>query len=162
MNCLGMIEHFVGLVLKVLRDVRFSSILDPQLQAEGSYELGSVRPSVRHLVRLSFCPDVFLGLAHQFFLKLGMVLGTHVLLCMIELDFFFNFCPKNWGNGPKMPQKQFFFDLLENLVINFFGIWSIKEVHIVCCILALILYLEKIWFLRSVPKCSQSIGLQDI
>ena len=64
MNCLGMIEHFVGLVLKVLRDVRFSSRLDPQLQAEGSYELGSGRPSVRHPVRLSFCPDVFLGLAH--------------------------------------------------------------------------------------------------
>ena len=36
----------------------------------------------------------------------------------------------------KMGQK-----LLENLVINFFWIWSIKKIYINCCILAQIPYL---------------------
>ena len=49
------------------------------------------------------------------------------------------FCPKNGENGPKIV----FLDLLENLIINFFWIWSIKKVHIICCILALIPYLGK-------------------
>ena len=52
-------------------------------------------------------------------------------------------------------------DLLENLVINFFWIWSIKKVHIICCILAPIPYLGKIWFLRYWLKCFWSIRLQD-
>ena len=34
-------------------------------------------------------------------------------------------------------------NLLENLVINFFWICSLKKVHIICCIFALILYLRK-------------------
>ena len=118
-------------------------------------------------VRPSSCPSVFLS---RRFLGIGSLVFSetrhgvrdpHVLLCMIEPDFFFNFCPKNWGNGPKMPPKQFFLIYWKIQSLIFFGIWSIKEVHIVCCILAQILYLEKIWFLRSVPKCSQPIGLQD-
>ena len=32
---------------------------------------------------------------------------------------------------------------MENLVINFFGIWSIKKVYVNCCILAQIVYLGK-------------------
>ena len=43
-----------------------------------------VRPSVFP----PFRPDVFWGLVHQFFLKLSMVLGTHVLLCVTGPDFF--------------------------------------------------------------------------
>ena len=31
-----------------------------------------------------------------------------------------NFCHQNWGNGPKMGQKQGFLNLLKNLVINFY------------------------------------------
>ena len=30
------------------------------------------------------------------------------------------FLPENWEKGPKMGQKQGFFNLLENLVINFY------------------------------------------
>ena len=60
----------------------------------------------------------------------------------------------------KMGQKQVFLNLLENLVINFFWIWSIKKFYNICCVLAQILYLGKIWFLRDGPKCSQPIRLQ--
>ena len=52
------------------------------------------------------------------------------------------FCSQNGENGP----KQGFLNLLENLFIIFFWIWSIKKVYINCCILAQILYLGKIWF----------------
>ena len=51
--------------------------------------------------------------------------------------------------------------LLENLVINFSWIWSIMKVYIVSYILAQILYLRKIWFLRYGQKCSWPIRLQD-
>ena len=64
--------------------------------------------------------------------------------------------------APKMGQtgqKCFFFNLLENLVINFFGIWYIREFY--CCILAQILYLWKMFFLRYGPKCSWPIRLQN-
>ena len=50
-----------------------------------------------------------------------MVVETHMKLCVTEPDFTGNFfCPKNWENGPKMDQKQSFFNLLENLFINFY------------------------------------------
>ena len=32
----------------------------------------------------SFGPEIFLELTLQFFLKLSMVLGAHVMLCMLE------------------------------------------------------------------------------
>ena len=73
-----------------------------------------------------------------------MVLGAHVL-CVTEPDVFLKLCPKNGENGSKMGQECGFLDLLEKLVINFFRIWSIKKVHIICCILALIPYLEKMF-----------------
>ena len=38
--------------------------LEPQLWLEGSYELGSVHVSLHPFLLLSFCLDVFLGLAH--------------------------------------------------------------------------------------------------
>ena len=71
------------------------------------------------------------------------------------------FCPLNWENGPKMGPKQGFFDLLENLVINFYWIWSIMKIYIICCVPAQIPYLGKFLFLRYGPKCSQPIRLQD-
>ena len=50
----------------------------------------------------------------------------------------------------KMGQNQGFLNLLEKLVI-FFWIWSIKKIYI-CCTVAQIPYLQKIWFLRYGPN----------
>ena len=71
------------------------------------------------------------------------------------------FLPQNWEKGPKMGLKQGFFNLMENLVINFYWIWYIMEIYIICCVPAQIPYLEKFLFLRNGPKCSQPIRLQD-
>ena len=49
---------------------------------------------------------------------------------------------------------------MKNLVINFSWIWSQIKVCSISCILALIPYMGKIWFLRFGPKCSQPIRLQ--
>ena len=53
-------------------------------------------------------------------MKLSVVLGAHMLLCMTARFFFFLICPKNWENWEKIG----FFKLTENLVINFseFGV----------------------------------------
>ena len=54
-----------------------------------------------------------------------MLLGAHVLLCVIGLDFFKKiFLPQKMG---KMGQKQGFLNLVENLVINFFLNFVYKE-----------------------------------
>ena len=80
-----------------------ASLLDPWLQPEGSYELGSVRPFFRLSVLPSFYPEVFSELSHKFFLKLSMVLEANVLLCVTEPGFSKNiFCPQNGENGPKI------------------------------------------------------------
>ena len=71
------------------------------------------------------------------------------------------FLPQNWEKGPKMGQKQGFFNLLENLVINFYWIWYIMEIYIICCVPTQNPYLEIFLFLRYGPKCSQPIRLQD-
>ena len=63
--------------------------------------------------------------------------------------------------APKMGQNQGFFNLLENLVINFYWIWSIMKIYILCCVPAQIPFLGKFLFLRYGPKCSQPIRLQD-
>ena len=80
------------------------------LVAEGSYKIGSVCPSVCPFAFLSFCPSIcpsicpgaFLELCYLFFLNFGIVLQSHVKLCVTGLvsprKFFF---PKNWENGPK-------------------------------------------------------------
>ena len=50
-----------------------------------------------------------------------MVLETHMKLCVTEPDFPGKvFCLKNWENGPKIGQKQGFFNLLKNLFLNFY------------------------------------------
>ena len=49
-----------------------------------------------------------------------MVLETHIKLCVTKVDFPGKFfLTQNWENGPKMDQKQGFFNLLENL-FNFY------------------------------------------
>ena len=77
----------------------FFFFLDPLRLPEGSYIVGSAYPSVLQSVHLSI-------------LKLRMT----------EPDFPGKFFlpKKNWENGPKMGQKQGVFNLLENLVINFY------------------------------------------
>ena len=131
----------------------YSFFLDRGSWPEGSYELGSARPSVLP----SFCPEVFLGLVHYFFLKLSMMLGAHVL-CVTGSHFLKKiFFPQKWG---KWAKKQGFLNLLEIFFINFFWIWSLKKVYNTYCILVQIPYLGKIWFLWYGPKCSRSIRLQ--
>ena len=63
-------------------------------------------------------------------------------------------CPKNGENRPKIG---YFMNLLENVVIGFFWIRSIKKVYINCCILAQIPYLRKSgsWDMGQNP-CGQS------
>ena len=128
--------------------------MDCRSWPEGSYELGSVHPSIFLFFGSSiwkFSQDWLIS----FFLKCSMVLGVHVL-CVTEPPFWKKiFLPK------KMGQKCFFLNLLENLVINFFWIWSIMKVYIIC-ILAQIPYMGKICFLRYGPRCSWPIRLQDV
>ena len=61
-----------------------------------------------------------------------------------------NFVPK-FG---KMGQKQGFFNILKNFVINFYWICSIMKIYIISCVPAQFL------FLRYGPKCSQQIRWQ--
>ena len=91
-----------------------------------------------------------------------MVLGV-MWCCAWQSQTFWKkyFCPKNGENGWKVGQKWGFLIILENLVINFFWIWSIKKVYIICCIFAQIPYLRKMWFLRYGSKYSWTIKLQD-
>ena len=50
-----------------------------------------------------------------------MVLETHEVVCdRAGFSGKVFFLPQNWEKGPKMGQKQVFFSLLENLVINFY------------------------------------------
>ena len=60
-----------------------------------------------------------------------------------------------------MDQKQCFLNLLKNLVINFYWVCPIIKICISWRVPAQISYLEKFWFLRCGPKCSQPIRLQD-
>ena len=77
-------------------------LLDPRWYPEGSYKIGSVCPSI--------CPGIFLELYHQFFLNFGMVLESHMKLCMTELDFPEKiFWTKNQKNGPETG----FFEFIE-------------------------------------------------
>ena len=86
-----------------------------------------------------------------------MVLEYHVKLCVTEPDF-----PGKFSLSPKLGKwAKNFFNLLENLVINFYWIWSIMKIYIICCVPAQIPYLGKFFVLEIWPKCSQPIRLQD-
>ena len=86
---------------------------DTQLWSEGSYELGFVHLAFCFSVLPSFCPVVFLRLAHLFFS--GTQHGVKGPCSVAHHSWVFkekkNCCPQNGGNG--------FFNLLENLVIFF-------------------------------------------
>ena len=96
----------------------------------------------------SFRQEVFMGLVHYFFLKLSMVLETHVMFCVTELDF--------WRKWRKWT-KNSFLSVLENLDVNFSWICSVKKVYVNCCILAQIPYVRKILFPKYVTKCTRPI-----
>ena len=93
----------------------------------------------------SFCSEVFLELALQFFLELNMVLQAYVVLCMTEADFLkIMFCPQN---GENRPSPGFFecigkFSFFSQFFI-FLSVWSIMKV----CITVILVCLSKfhIW-----------------
>ena len=135
--------------------------LDPRQQPEGSYKIVSVRLSIRPSINPSVQAFSW-NCIISFFLNFGMVLETHMKLCVTELDFLEKFFwPKCWENGPKMGQKQGFLKLLKDLVIKFYWICSIMKTYIIRCVPAQVPYLGKILFLRYGPKYSQSIRLKD-
>ena len=84
----------------------------------------------------SFCSEVFLELALQFFLELHMVLAAHVVLCMAARFFENHVLPLKWGKQDK-PRV-----LWKNLVFfsQFFifsSIWSIMKVYITVILVCL-------------------------
>ena len=104
-------------------------LLDLRPWPEGFYELGSVRPSV-----LSY--GSFLGIGSLVFSETQNGV-RHPCVVRDRTGFFGKnlFDPK-MGNISQKWAKNGFLNLLENLVINFFKIWSIKKVCNICCILA--------------------------
>ena len=110
-------------------------LLDPRPWPEVSYELGSICPSV-------LPSGSFFVIGSLVFSETQHGVRGHVLLCVTEPDFLKKiFLPHRWGKWAK------------NKVFNFFWIWSIMKLYIICCIFAQIPYLGKILFLRYGPKC---------
>ena len=113
----------------------------------------------------SFCSEVFLELALQFFLEPHMVLGAHVVLCMTKPNFLKKmFYPQNGENRPSPG----FFECIEKfrfffLVLYFFisVVYNESLYYRNSFMLEQISYLGKFWFLRYDPKCSWPIRLQD-
>ena len=125
------------------------SLIGPLAVARRVIWIRSVRPSVS---RLSW------NWLFTFYLELNMIWGTHVVVCMTELDFLKkHFCHQNGENRPSLA----FFKCIERFSCFFFSIWSIIKVYINCCMPEQISYLVKLWFLRYEPKCSWPIRLQD-
>ena len=76
--------------------------IGPRQLPEGSYKIGSARPSFRLSGR---------------FLGMMSLCQCHGKVCVTKPNFLVKiFCPKNWENGPKMSQNGFF---------NLFEIWSL-------------------------------------
>ena len=123
----------------------------PRQQPEGSYKIGSAH--------LSFCPSVHLSGRFLWIVSLTFSKFWHGARNPYEVVLDRAGFSRKIYFLPKMDQKQGFLNLLENFVLNFFWIWSIKKFYNICCILAQIPYLGKFWFLRYGPKCSRPIRL---
>ena len=144
-----------NLLLSLHKNVESSFLL-----SIGSYKIGPVvlpsfRLSVLPLVLWSRC---FLEIVSLVFSKFWHVPRNPYEIVHDRVRFFL--LPKlgKWTkNGPKTR----FFDLLKNLVINFYWICSIMKIYIIFCVPAKIPYFGKFLFFTYGPKCSQPIRLQD-
>ena len=101
----------------------------------------------------SFCSEVFLELALQFFLELHMVLGAHVVLCMTARFFEKNLLARKWGKQAKFFFLSFFFfiSVVYNESLYYCNSFMLERIS----------YLGKFQFLRYGAKCSWPIRLQD-
>ena len=144
-----MLDHLGQFNLKKI--YVYDILLDPR----SSQKIGSVRPSVLPSVLLS---RHFFGIVSLFFSEIWH--GDRIL-CEVVRDragfsgniFLLPKLGKFAQNGPKTG----FFNLLENLVINVYWIWSIMKIYIIYWVPAEIPYLGKFLFLRYGPKYSQPI-----
>ena len=85
-----------------------------------------------------FSLEVFLELALWFFLEFNMVLGTHVVLRMAELDLLKMFCPQNGDNRPSLGffecmRKFSFFSQFFNFFLNL--VYNESLYYCNCCML---------------------------
>ena len=112
-----------------------------QVVAGGSFKIGSVRPSILLSDLLSCLSKSFHGIVSLFFSKFWHGARIPCEVVRDRAGFFRKifFAPKIG----KMGQKQGFFNLLESFVINFYWIWSIMKIYIICCVLVRIPYLGK-------------------
>ena len=97
-----------------------------------------------------FCPGVFPGLDHKFFLNFGMVLELYINKVVPDRAGFFSktfLVPKI----EKMGQSWVFLNSLKNFVINFSWICSMKKIILLMISFAVF----KIVFLKYGPKSSQ-------
>ena len=78
---------------------------------------------------------------------------------MTEADFLEKKLSPKLGKLTKNGQKQGLFNLLKNLVVNFYWICSIVKIYIISCVPAQIPYLGKFVFLRYGPKCSKMVSI---
>ena len=83
----------------------------------------------------SFCSEVFLEFALQFFLELHVVLAAHVVLCMTEPDFLkIMSCPQN---GENRPSPGFFGKVFFSQFIIFLSSGSIMKLYIAVILVCL-------------------------
>ena len=124
---------------------------------EGSYKIESVRPSVLPSV---FLPRVFLGIASIDFSEIwhGARNSHEIVHDRAGISDKIFFTPKLGKRVQNVP-KQGFFNLLENLVINFNWIWYIMEIYIICCVSSQVPYFWK----NFVPEiCAKMFSANQI
>ena len=101
----------------------------------------------------------FLGIRSLVFLNFGMILETHVKLCVTDGVFFWKI--GKWGNGPKLEEYKVFWiywKICPLICYKFVLTWKFT---LFANAPVQILYLRKICFLRYGPKLSDPIKLQD-
>ena len=139
-------------------------LLDLQQQLEGFCEIGSIRPSVCPSILLSFhLSGRFLGIVSLVFSKFQHGARNPYEIVHDRTGFSGTnfFAPKIGKMHQKCTKNRGFYNLLKNLVINFYWICSTMKIYIICCVPAQIPYLGKFLFQRNGPECSQPIRLQD-
>ena len=134
------------------------SFLDPRLWPERSYKIGSVRPSFRlfghflRIVSLVFS-KFWYGARNPY--EVVWICASQIWI--LQKKFLPQKLRKWTKNGPELS----FFNVLKNLIINFYWICSLMKIYITFCVPTQISYLGKFLFLRYGPKYSQPIQLQD-